>query len=61
MYERLKSVQAFTEYQKNCINQTPQNVMVHQWPETTSMNLEHILSNTIIALARMEGMIDDQN
>lgn len=61
LIEILRSVQAFTEYQRNCINQTPQDEMIHQWLETTSVNLEHILSNTILTLARLEGMIDENN
>ncbi|QDK42677.1 hypothetical protein DOM21_14705 [Bacteriovorax stolpii] len=56
-----KSIQAFTEYQKNCINATPQDEQIHKWLESTSLNLEHVLSNTIITLARLEGMIDENN
>lgn len=61
LIEIYRAVQAFTEYQKNCINVKPQDEMIHRWLETTSVNMEHILSNTIITLARMEGMIDDTN
>lgn len=56
-----RSIQAFTEYQKNCLNMKPQDELIHKWLESTSMNLEHILSNSILTLARLEGMIDDQN
>lgn len=56
-----KSIQAFTEYQRNCINATPQDEQIHKWLESTSVNLEHIVSNTIITLARLEGMIDNDN
>lgn len=56
-----RAVQAFTEYQKNCLNETPQDELIHRWLESTSVNIEHILSNTIITLARMEGMIDEHN
>lgn len=61
LIEIYRKVQAFTEYQKNCLNQTPQDELIHHWLETTSINMEHILSNTIITLARMEGMIDNNN
>lgn len=54
-------VKAFTEYQKNCLNVSPQDELIHKWLESTIINLEHILSNTIISLARMEGMIDHEN
>lgn len=56
-----KNIQAFTEYQKNCLNSKPQDELIHKWLESTSLNLEHILSNSIVTLARLEGMIDDQN
>ena len=56
-----QKVKAFTEYQKNCLNETPQDELIHKWLETSSVNMEHILSNTIITLARMEGMIDEDN
>jgi hypothetical protein len=61
LIEIFRSIQAFTEYQRKCINEKPQDEMIHRWLETTSVNMEHILSNTIVTLARMEGMIDDQN
>ena len=56
-----RSIQAFTEYQKNCLNSKPQDELIHKWLESTGLNLEHILSNSIITLARMEGMIDENN
>jgi hypothetical protein len=61
LIEIYHSIQAFTEYQKQCISQKPQDEMIHRWLESTSVNMEHILSNTIVTLARMEGMIDDKN
>lgn len=61
LIEIFKSIQAFTEYQKNCLNSKPQDELIHKWLESTSLNLEHILSNTIITLARLEGMIDEHN
>lgn len=61
LIEIYRAIQGFTEYQKNCLNQTPQDELIHRWLETTSMNLEHIVSHTIITLARMEGLVDDQN
>lgn len=61
LIEIYRSVQAFSEYQKNCISQKPQDELIHQWLKTTSLNLEHLLSNTIITLARFEGMIDEDD
>lgn len=56
-----KSVKAFTEYQKNCIDERPQDVLTHEWLKSTSQNLEHLLSNAIVTLARLEGMVTDDN
>lgn len=56
-----RQIQAFTEYQQKCLNQSPQDEMIHKWLQSTSVNLEHIVSNTIITLARLEGMIDEDN
>ena len=57
----LEAVKAFTEYQDNCIIEKPGDELTHKWLKSTSINLEHLLSNTIISLARMEGMIDEEN
>lgn len=57
----LESIQAFTEYQENCLVEKPSDELTHQWLKSTSVNLEHLVSNTIISVARMEGMIDDNN
>jgi hypothetical protein len=61
LVELLDSVQRFTEYQKNCVNQKPQDEYIHHWLHATSLNLEHLLSSTIISLARLEGLVDEQN
>lgn len=57
----LEAIQDFTEYQNNCLIEKPSDELTHQWLKSTSVNLEHLVSNTIISLARMEGMIDDDN
>ncbi|EQC48266.1 hypothetical protein M899_3261 [Bacteriovorax sp. BSW11_IV] len=57
----LKAVQEFTEYQENCINNTPQDIHTHAWLMATSKNLEHMVSSTIVNLARLEGIIDHNN
>lgn len=57
----LKQVQAFTKYQESCITEKPQDQHTHAWLKTSSINLEHLISGTIINLARLEGMIDHEN
>lgn len=57
----LRSIKNFTEYQDSCLINKPSDQLTHQWLKSTSINLEHLVSNTIISLARMEGLIDDNN
>lgn len=57
----LEAAEKFTEYQKRCLKEKPQDEYIHNWLQATSVNLEHIISSTIITLARMEGLIDDKN
>ena len=57
----LDTIQKFTEYQKNCINSKPQDEYIHNWLHATSTNLEHLVSNTIMTLARLEGLVDENN
>lgn len=61
LVQLLRSVKEFTEYQENCIKEKPSDELVHNWLKSTSLNLEHLLSGTIISLARMEGFIDEKN
>lgn len=57
----LKSVKDFTLYQEKCLIEKPSDELTHQWLKATSMNIEHLLSGTIVNLARMEGLIDENN
>ena len=57
----LRRIREFTEYQDECINLTPQDELTHNWLKTTSLNLEHIVSSTIVNLAKMEGILSHDN
>ncbi len=57
----LKQAKEFTKYQENCLIEKPQDETIHEWLKATSINLEHMLSSTIVNLARMEGIIDEEN
>ncbi len=58
IYELVKE---FSDYQEECLNETPQDVLIHEWLKSSSQNIEHIVSNTIVTLARLEGMITSEN
>jgi len=57
----LKSVKDFTIYQEKCLKENPSDELTHEWLKSTSINIEHLLSGTIVNLARMEGLIDENN
>lgn len=57
----LKLVQEFTEYQKNCLQEKPQDKATHDWLLSSSKSMEHFISGTIVNLARLEGLIDGEN
>lgn len=61
LVELLEAAEKFTEYQKKCLNQKPQDEYIHNWLRTTSLNIEHMISSAIITLARLEGLIDEKN
>lgn len=53
-----QQVQAFTEYQKRCMAEKPNDVYIHEWLASNSATLEVMLSGTILQLAHLEGMIN---
>lgn len=57
----LSSIKAFTKYQESCITEKPNDTLVHDWLKSTSINLEHFVSSAILHLARIEGIIDEDN
>lgn len=57
----LEAAERFTEYQKKCLIEKPQDEHIHMWLKATSINIEHLVSSTIITLARLEGLIDENN
>lgn len=57
----LQSVKNFTQYQENCLVEKPSDITTHEWLKSTSLNIEHLLSGTIVNLARMEGLLDEDN
>ena len=61
LVDLLKQAKAFTAYQDRCLVEKPQDEMIHQWLKATSLNLEHLLSSTIVSLAKMEGILDEDN
>jgi hypothetical protein len=57
----LNRVREFNEYTSECIKKYPKDAATHMWLQTSSKNIDAMLSNTIVQLARMEGFIDEKN
>lgn len=57
----LRSIREFQTYEKNCKVNSPKDADTHDWLYQSAINLDRMLSQTIIQLARLENMIDDQN
>ena len=61
LVQLLTQVREFQAYESNCETQNPKDANIHQWLYASAKNLDQMLSATIIQLARMEGMIDEEN
>jgi inactivated superfamily I helicase len=57
----LEGVREFKEYEKNCAISHEKDRQIHHWLEGAADNLDRMISTTISQLARMEGMIDEDN
>lgn len=57
----LEQVRDFTEYTEQCIEKYPEDKATHKWLKSSSMNIDQLLSTTLIQLARYEGFINEDN
>ena len=57
----LEKVREFQQYELECKNNSDKDRATHEWLYQAAINLDQMLSATIIQLARLEGMIDEQN
>ena len=57
----LEQVREFTEYTESCIEKYPEDKATHKWLKSSSMNIDQLLSTTLIQLARFEGFINENN
>jgi Mg2+ and Co2+ transporter CorA len=61
LMEILEMVRKFTDYTSECIEKYPEDEATHRWLRSSSMNIDQLLSTTLIQLARLEGFIDENN
>lgn len=57
----LEVVRDFERYTENCIEKYPEDRDTHKWLKSSAINLDQLLSTTLIQLARIEGFIDEEN
>jgi hypothetical protein len=57
----LLKVREFEAYTTECITKFPKDANTHRWLKKASQNVDALLSNTIVQLARIEGFIDEEN
>ncbi|SMO93314.1 hypothetical protein [Gracilimonas mengyeensis] len=57
----LEQVREFTDYTEGCIEKYPEDRETHRWLKSSAMNLDQLLSTTLIQLARFEGFINEDN
>ncbi|MDX1639126.1 MAG: hypothetical protein R3281_14260 [Balneolaceae bacterium] len=61
LMEILEQIRAFTEYTTECIEKYPEDKATHKWLRSSSMNIDQLLSTTLIQQARIEGFINENN
>lgn len=59
--EILGRVREFQAYELRCINLSEKDRATHEWLYQAGINIDQLLSATIIQLARLEGMVDADN
>lgn len=57
----LMKIREFKEYTEECIDKYPEDRDTHKWLKSSAINIDQLLSTTIIQLARFEGFIDENN
>ena len=57
----LREVREFEKYTMGCIQRFPADAATHQWLANSALNIDHLLSSTLVQLARMEGFIGADN
>lgn len=61
LVEILAKVREFQQYEIKCQNSSEKDRAIHEWLYQAAVNIDQMLSVTIIQLARLEGMIDEEN
>lgn len=61
LIEILNVVRDFEKYTDECIEKYPDDKDTHLWLKSSALNIDQLLSTTLIQLARIEGFINEKN
>ncbi len=61
LIEILNVVRDFEEYTDDCIEKYPDDKDTHLWLKSSALNIDQLISTTLIQLARIEGFINEEN
>lgn len=61
LIEILEKVREFKKYEQSCINKNEKDKQTHEWLLQAATNIDQMISTTIVQLARLENMIDEDN
>lgn len=61
LLEILDTIRDFIHYTDHCIEKYPDDVHTHKWLKSSAINIDQLLSTTLIQLARIEGFINEDN
>ncbi|RYZ72606.1 MAG: hypothetical protein EOP09_02960 [Proteobacteria bacterium] len=61
LLEILDLIRSFETYSESCIVDYPSDAKTHTWLKNQALNLDQLLCNTVIQLARMEGFVSTDN
>ena len=61
LIEILNVVRDFEDYTEECIEKYPDDRETHLWLKSSAINIDQLISTTLIQLARIEGFINSDN
>lgn len=61
LIEILNVVRDFEKYTDECIEKYPEDKDTHLWLKSSALNIDQLISTTLIQLARIEGFINEKN
>ena len=61
LLELLQRIRDFQSYEQTCINKNDKDKQTHEWLYQAAINIDQMVSTTIIQLARIEELIDENN